>query len=70
MFHSGDSDSTGVIAAACYGAMYGFSGVPDCNHKVSDISVSCAIQIPCLCKCENKGADQLRDNHAADFFAT
>lgn len=33
MFHSGDSDSTGVIAAACFGAMYGFKGVPDPNHK-------------------------------------
>ncbi|XP_021358841.1 protein ADP-ribosylarginine hydrolase-like isoform X2 [Mizuhopecten yessoensis] len=29
MFHSGDSDSTGVIAAACYGAMNGFTGVPE-----------------------------------------
>ncbi|XP_060071474.1 ADP-ribosylhydrolase ARH1-like [Ylistrum balloti] len=29
MFHNGDSDSTGVIAAACYGAMNGFAGVPE-----------------------------------------
>ncbi|XP_033754156.1 protein ADP-ribosylarginine hydrolase-like [Pecten maximus] len=29
MFHCGDSDSTGVIAAACYGAMNGFNGVPE-----------------------------------------
>ena len=43
MFHSGDSDSTGVIAAACYGAMYGFSGVPDCNHKVSQIDTETVI---------------------------
>ncbi len=34
MFHSGDSDSTGVIAAACYGAMHGFKGVPQGNYKV------------------------------------
>jgi ADP-ribosylarginine hydrolase len=33
MFHGGDSDSTGVIAGACYGAMYGFSGVPVKNYK-------------------------------------
>ena len=34
MFHSGDSDSTGVIAGACFGAMFGFEGVPDRNYKV------------------------------------
>ena len=39
MFHSGDSDSTGVIAAACFGAMYGFKGVPDPNHKVSAVNI-------------------------------
>ena len=33
MFHSGDSDSTGVIAAACYGAMKGFEGVPENNYN-------------------------------------
>lgn len=33
MFHYGDSDSTGVIAGACFGAMYGYEGVPACNHK-------------------------------------
>lgn len=33
MFHAGDSDSTGVIAACCYGAMYGYQGVPECNYK-------------------------------------
>ncbi|KAK7483751.1 hypothetical protein BaRGS_00024967 [Batillaria attramentaria] len=33
MFHGGDSDSTGVIAACCYGAMHGFHGVPEGNHK-------------------------------------
>ncbi|KAH3856514.1 ADP-ribosylhydrolase ARH1-like [Dreissena polymorpha] len=32
MFHGGDSDSTGVIAAACYGAMFGFQGVPENNY--------------------------------------
>ncbi|XP_041363295.1 protein ADP-ribosylarginine hydrolase-like isoform X1 [Gigantopelta aegis] len=34
MFHCGDSDSTGVIAACCYGAMYGFHGVHKCNYEV------------------------------------
>ena len=34
MLHSGDNDSTGVIAGACFGAMYGFNGVPQCNYKV------------------------------------
>ncbi|ELT94390.1 hypothetical protein CAPTEDRAFT_224788 [Capitella teleta] len=33
MFHSGDSDSTGVIAGACYGAMHGLNGVPLPNYK-------------------------------------
>ncbi|XP_078598288.1 inactive ADP-ribosyltransferase arh2-like [Branchiostoma floridae x Branchiostoma japonicum] len=33
MFHGGDSDSTGVIAAACFGVLYGYHGVPDCNHE-------------------------------------
>ena len=33
MFHAGDSDSTGVIAAACFGGLYGFTGVPECNYK-------------------------------------
>ena len=31
MLHGGDSDSTGIIAAACWGAMEGFNGVPE-NH--------------------------------------
>lgn len=33
MFHGGDSDSTGVIAACWYGAMQGFKGVPECNYE-------------------------------------
>ena len=32
MFHGGDSDSTGVIAACCYGAMFGFKGVHKNNY--------------------------------------
>ncbi|KAJ3591510.1 hypothetical protein NHX12_006644 [Muraenolepis orangiensis] len=32
-FHGGDSDSTGVIAAAWWGATYGFRGVPERNYK-------------------------------------
>lgn len=38
MFHGGDSDSTGVIAGACYGAMHGFAGVPEGLYKVSGAS--------------------------------
>ena len=33
MFHAGDSDSTGVIAAAWFGGLYGFAGVPECNFS-------------------------------------
>lgn len=33
MLHSGDNDSTGVISGACYGAMYGFDGVPKMNYE-------------------------------------
>ncbi|KAI8494766.1 hypothetical protein Bbelb_273710 [Branchiostoma belcheri] len=33
MFHAGDSDSTGVIAACCWGAMYGYKGVHQNNYK-------------------------------------
>ncbi|XP_036401375.1 protein ADP-ribosylarginine hydrolase-like [Megalops cyprinoides] len=32
-FHGGDSDSTAVIAAAWWGAIYGFEGVPEANYK-------------------------------------
>ena len=31
-FHAGDSDSTGTIAAAWFGALYGFRGVPRGNY--------------------------------------
>lgn len=33
MLHGGDSDSTGIIAAACWGAMYGFKEVPEGHYK-------------------------------------
>ena len=33
MLHSGDNDSTGVIAGFCFGAMYGYHEVPVCNYK-------------------------------------
>ena len=33
MFHGGDSDSTGVIAAAWWGAIYGMDSVPPGNYK-------------------------------------
>jgi len=33
MFHGGDSDSTGVIAATWWGAMFGMDGVPVGNYN-------------------------------------
>ena len=33
MLHGGDSDSTGIIAAACWGAKYGYEGVPEGHYK-------------------------------------
>ena len=33
MLHGGDSDSTGILAAACWGAMHGYEGVPECHYK-------------------------------------
>ncbi|XP_032228896.1 ADP-ribosylhydrolase ARH1 isoform X2 [Nematostella vectensis] len=33
MFHGGDSDSTGVMAGAWWGALHGFDGVPVGNYK-------------------------------------
>lgn len=33
MLHGGDSDSTGIIAAACWGAMHGYEGVPEGHYK-------------------------------------
>ncbi|XP_041700103.1 protein ADP-ribosylarginine hydrolase [Coregonus clupeaformis] len=32
-FHGGDSDSTAVIAAAWWGALFGFRGVPEINYR-------------------------------------
>jgi ADP-ribosylarginine hydrolase len=33
MLHGGDNDTTGVIAGACFGALYGFAGVPKCHFQ-------------------------------------
>lgn len=33
MLHGGDCDSTGVIAGACFGALYGYEGVAKCNYE-------------------------------------
>ncbi|XP_046855156.1 protein ADP-ribosylarginine hydrolase-like [Xenia sp. Carnegie-2017] len=33
MFHGGDSDSTGILAAAWWGGMYGMKGVPLGNYR-------------------------------------
>ena len=33
MLHGGDSDSTGIIAAACWGAMEAYAGVPENHYK-------------------------------------
>lgn len=32
MLHGGDNDSTGTIAGAWFGALYGFKGVPMAKH--------------------------------------
>jgi ADP-ribosylarginine hydrolase len=37
MLHGGDSDSTGTIAGAIYGAMYGFNGVPKINYEYVEL---------------------------------
>lgn len=31
-FHGGNSDSTSAIAAACWGALFGFRGVPESKY--------------------------------------
>lgn len=33
MLHGGDNDSTGAIAGAWFGALYGFKGVPEIHYK-------------------------------------
>ena len=33
MLHRGDSDSSGIIAGACWGAMHGFEGVPKGHYE-------------------------------------
>ena len=33
MLHGGDSDSTGIIAASCWGAMYGYRQVPEGHYR-------------------------------------
>lgn len=33
MLHGGDSDSTGIIVGACWGAMRGYEGVPENHYK-------------------------------------
>ena len=34
VLHGGDNDSTGCIAAAWFGALYGFKTVPKINYEV------------------------------------
>lgn len=33
MLHGGDNDSTGCLAGAWYGAIYGLKNVPEINYK-------------------------------------
>lgn len=33
ILHGGDNDSTGTIAGAWFGALYGFKGVPERHYK-------------------------------------
>jgi ADP-ribosylarginine hydrolase len=37
MLHGGDSDSTGAICAAFYGAFYGYKDVPELNHAYVEL---------------------------------
>ena len=36
MLHGGDNDSTGCIAGAWFGALYGFNSVPKTNYLVTN----------------------------------
>ncbi|XP_035997659.1 ADP-ribosylarginine hydrolase [Fundulus heteroclitus] len=50
-FHGGDSDSTAVIAACCWGLLYGTKGVPEgnyCNLEYRDRLERCAEQLYAL----------------------
>ncbi|MED6250916.1 hypothetical protein ATANTOWER_015159, partial [Ataeniobius toweri] len=47
-FHGGDSDSTAVIAACCWGLLYGTKGVPEgnyCNLEYRDRLERCGEQL-------------------------
>jgi len=35
VLHGGDNDSTGAIACAWFGALYAFTGVPECHYEVT-----------------------------------
>jgi len=48
ILHGGDNDSTGTIAGALFGAMYGFKEIPECNYKVSLFTISVIIHISCI----------------------
>jgi ADP-ribosylarginine hydrolase len=40
ILHGGDNDSTGTIAGAWFGALYGFKGVPEGHYKeVEDVNL-------------------------------
>ena len=58
MLHGGDSDSTGIIAAACWGAMEGYTGVPENQYKnleYRDRLASLGKKIhQKVCKCHNR----------------
>lgn len=52
--HGGDSDTTGSIAGAWFGALYGFQGVPRCNYasseffgEASKLAVRCGVVWRC-----------------------
>ncbi|XP_004080352.1 ADP-ribosylarginine hydrolase isoform X1 [Oryzias latipes] len=50
-FHGGDSDSTAVIAACCWGLLYGTKGVPEgnyCNLEYRDRLERCGEQLYAL----------------------
>jgi len=43
VLHGGDNDSTGTIAAAWWGSLYGLRGVPKCNYEHVEFNKQCVL---------------------------
>ena len=50
MLHGGDSDSTGIIAAACWGAMEGYTGTTTRSWNIACVCVRMCVCV-CVCVC-------------------